>query len=281
MTGVDPSLDSPNANEPVSTTPETEALWRGILLGTDARYRDSYELLRRLPGSPRCYMCSAPFKGAGSIVARRMGRRPWAKNPHYCEMCFVVLENQHGGAEIDCTLLFADVRGSTALAETMRPQAFRTLLNRFYETAAAVLYEHDAMLDKFVGDEVVAIFIPALSGDRHAARAVAAANALLVATGHDDPGGPWLPIGAGIQTGVAYVGAVGDGPSTVLTALGDTVNVAARLASAAGAGEIVVSEDVARAADLGMDAGERRSLDLKGKSMRVPVVVLGARTKVA
>ena len=189
--------------------------------------------------------------------------------------------DQNGGAEIDCSLLFADVRGSTALAETMRPQAFKTLLNRFYETAAAVLYEHDAMLDKFVGDEVVAIFIPALSGDRHAARAVAAAKALLHATGHDDPGGPWLPIGAGIQTGIAYVGAVGDGPSTVLTALGDTVNVAARLASAAGAGEVVISEDVARAADLDMDAGERRSLDLKGKSASVAVVVLGAKATVA
>ena len=74
---------------------------------------------------------------------------------------------------------------------------------------------------------------------------------------------------------------MGDGPSTVLTALGDTVNVAARLASAAGAGEVVISEDVARAAGLDPDAGERRSLDLKGKSARVPVVVLGARTKVA
>ena len=133
MSGVDPSLDSqPQGQEP-SSTPDADALWRGILLGTDSRYRDSYELLRRLPGSPRCYMCSAPFKGAGSIVARRMGRKPWAKNPHYCQKCFVLMENQRGGAEIDCSLLFADVRGSTALAETMRPSDFMTLMNRFYE----------------------------------------------------------------------------------------------------------------------------------------------------
>ena len=274
MSGVDPSLDSQGPDQGPSSTPDADDLWRGILLGTDHRYRDSYALLRRLPGAPRCYFCSAPFKGPGAVVARRMGRKPWAKNPRYCETCFVLMENQHGGAEIDCSLLFADVRGSTALAETMRPAEFKTLLNRFYETAATVLYAHDAVLDKFVGDEVVAIFIPALSGERHASRAVAAAQALLRATGHGDPAGPWLPIGIGVHTGVAYVGAVGEGPSTAITALGDTVNVAARLASAAGKGEVVITSDVADAAQLEADAGERRDLELKGKSARVPVVVL-------
>jgi adenylate cyclase len=276
MSGVDPSLDSQQPDQSAASTLDADAMWRGILLGTDRRYRDGYELFRRLPGAPRCYLCSAPFKGPGSIVARRMGRKPWAKNPHYCETCFVMMESQQGGAEVDCSLLFADVRGSTALAETMRPAEFKTLLNRFYEKAAGVLYEHDAILDKFVGDEAVAIFIPALCGERHALRAVAAAQALLRATGHGDPAGPWLPIGIGVHTGLAYVGTVGDGPNTVITALGDTVNVAARLASAAGPGEVLVSDDVAKAAELDADAGERRDLELKGKSARVPVVVLGA-----
>ena len=209
-----------------------------------------------------------------------MGRRPWAKNPHYCSMCFQMMEHQHGGAEIDCTLLFADVRGSTALAETMRPTEFRAVLNRFYDAAAEVLHEHDAILDKFVGDEVVAIFIPALSGDRHAARAVMAGRALLRATGHGEPGGPWLPIGIGIHSGIAYVGAVGEGPSTTMTALGDTVNVAARLASAARAGELLVSDESARSAELEVGAAEHRDLELKGKSGRVPVVVLSATSTV-
>ena len=158
-------------------------MWRGILLGTDPRYRDSHAFLRKLPGSPRCYMCSAPFKGAGAVVARRMGRHPWAKNPHYCSACFDVLEQQHGGAEVECSLFFADIRGSTSLAENMSPTEFRRILNRFYDAAAKVLHEHEAILDKFVGDEAVAIFIPALSGDQHASRAVAAGRALLRATG--------------------------------------------------------------------------------------------------
>jgi adenylate cyclase len=280
MAGVDPSLSSePDPDAIPVTPPETEAIWRGILLGTDKRYRESYTFLRRLPGSPRCRFCSAPFKGPGAVVARRMGRRPWAKNPHYCETCFVLLENQHGGAEIDCSLLFADVRGSTTLAENMTATEFRRLLDRFYETAAHVLFEHEAILDKFVGDEVVAIFVPALTGELHAARAVAAAQALLKATGHGDPGGAWLPIGIGVHTGVAYVGAVGEAPSTVITALGDTVNVAARLASAAGPGELLLSLDAARSAQIEGDPGERRDLELKGKSERVPVLVLGATTR--
>jgi adenylate cyclase len=269
MAGTDPS---PAAN-PVP--PSADDIWRGVLLGTDPRYRDGKAFFTKLPGTPRCYMCSAPFKGPGSVVARRMGRKPWAKNPHYCSMCFVMMEENHGGAEINCTLLFADIRGSTAIAETMRPTEFRALLNRFYDAAAEVLHEHNAILDKFVGDEVVAIFIPALSGDQHPARAVMAGRALLRATGHGDPDGPWIPIGIGVHSGVAFVGSVGDGPSTTMTALGDTVNVAARLASAAGPGELLASHATADAADMDDASAEHRELELKGKSERTAVVVLG------
>lgn len=77
--------------------------------------------------------------------------------------------------------------------------------------AAEVLVQHDAVVDKFVGDDVVAIFIPALAGSRHAERAIGAARALLKATGTDHGRTPWLPLGVGIHTGAAYVGAVGDG----------------------------------------------------------------------
>jgi adenylate cyclase len=277
MAGVDPSLDpDQDLQRDAPEMPDADSIWRGILLGTDTRYRDNRVFMSRLPGNPRCYMCSAPFKGAGAVLARRMGHKPWSKNPHYCSACFSLLEQQHGGAEIDCSLLFADVRGSTALAEKMRPAEFRRLLDRFYDAAALVLNEQDAMLDKFVGDEVVAIFIPALSGEFHAARAVDAGRALLHATGHGEAGGPWLPIGVGVHTGIAFVGAVGEGPSSTFTALGDTVNVAARLASAAGPGELLVSADAARSAHLDAGTAELRDLELKGKSVRVPVMVLGA-----
>jgi adenylate cyclase len=108
------------------------------------------------------------------------------------------------------------------------------------------------------------MFMPLAAGERHAAQAVAAAEAILKGTGHSDPQGPWLPVGGGIHTGQAWVGAIGDEAHVEMTALGDVVNTAARLASVAGGGEILVSIDAARAAGLDMDL-PRTMLDLKGK----------------
>ena len=100
---------------------------------------------------------------------------------------------------------------------------------------------------------------------------MAAAQDLLRATGHDQPDGPWVPVGAGVHAGRAWFGIVGEGTHIELTAVGDAVNVAARLAAAAGAGEVLVSADAAAESDL--DPGlERRSLELKGKELPTDVV---------
>ena len=93
-------------------------------------------------------------------------------------------------------------------------------------------------------------------------------------TGHTNPNEPWLPVGVGIHTGVAFVGSVGSTDSFVdFTALGDAMNTAACIASKAGAGEILMSDAAFRAAHLENDA-EERSLELKGKSQPVAVRVL-------
>ena len=200
------------------------------------------------------------------MLMRWRGRAPWPKNPDYCGACFQLLDRYHGGAEIESSFLFADIRGSTTLAEGISPTAFRTLLDRFYDVAARVLVAHDGIVDKFVGDEVVGIFIPALAHDEHPARAIAAARALLDATGHADPGGPWLPMGVGVATGTAFVGSVGETHTAAMTALGDIVNVTARLASAAGPGEILVNDRAAERAGLETGSLELRRLELKGKT---------------
>ena len=137
--------------------------------------------------------------------------------------------------------------GSTTLAERMRPAEFRALMGRFYDEAFSVLIDFNAIVDKFVGDEVIGIFIPAYTGQEHARHALDAAHRLLEVTGHGHPDGPWIPIGIGVNSGIAFVGSVGQGPDTELTAMGDTVNVAARLASAAGPGEILVTLEAAQA----------------------------------
>jgi adenylate cyclase len=159
------------------------------------------------------------------------------------------------------------------MADAMSASDYHKLLDRFYTTASAVVFDHDGTVDKFVGDELVAMFFPLLTGERHAARGIEAAQALLRATGHADPAGPWVPIGAGVHTAMSWFGAVGEGPHVELTALGDAVNVTARLASAAGPGEILVTSDAARAAGLDPSLARRR-LELKGKQDATEVVTL-------
>jgi adenylate cyclase len=250
----------------------TEEQWRGILEGTAPGFAAGRGILRHLPSSPRCKLCLAPFSGLGGQMMRIVGRRPWAKNPKMCGLCFIQLENNHGGAEIDASLLFADIRGSTGLAETMGTERFRTLMDRFYHAVTEVLIEHDGIVDKFVGDEVVALFIPALTGADHAKRAIASAQGILAATGHGSPEGPWAPIGVGVHTGRTFVGTIGD-TVTDFTALGDPVNVTARLASEAAAGEILVTRAASGAAGATTAGLEHRSLTLRGRQEPLDVHV--------
>lgn len=151
---------------------------------------------------------------------------------------------------------------------------FTRLMNRFYDVTTRVLMKSDAWIDKLVGDEVIGLYLPFL-GERRARIAVETAQELLRVTGHADPGGPWLPVGAGVHTGRAYFGVVGSEQTVSdITALGDAVNVAARLASVARAGEILVSDAAYRAAGLDLGEHERRDVDLKGRTERVGVHVV-------
>ena len=241
----------------------------------NARTRRFRRIWSSLPGHPRCKLCTAPLGGAAGSALRLVGKGPWPGNPKYCRWCFKWLYTRRAGAEVECTLLFADIRGSTQLAEALSPRDFRNAMDRFYATAVSDLIEHDAYVDKFVGDEVMGIFIPAMTGSEHARQAIEAGLQLLRSTGHQTDA-PWAPIGIGVNTGVAYVGALGTDEHVEFTALGDAVNVAARLASAAGAGELLVARSAARAAGVAEAGLERRRLELKGKAEPTDVLVLNA-----
>lgn len=231
-------------------------------------------LMSMLPSSPRCKMCNAPFKGWGGFLMHLIGRDQSRYNPRFCEPCEHF--EQPGGAEVVLTMLFADVRGSTTLAERMSALKFSQLMNRFYNTATDVLVKTDAMVDQLIGDEVIGLYIPGMAGPEHPRRAIEASQNLLRLTGHDDPQGPWIPVGVGVHTGLAFVGVVGgtQGNPTDFTALGDNVNITARLASLAGPGEILVSDAAYAAAGLDFGDLECRTLDLKGKSESIGVHVL-------
>lgn len=248
--------------------PEEE--WQAFLTGDHPTLRRDRRLRALLPGEPRCKNCNSPFGAPGGWLMRLMGRGPWDKNPRFCTFCRTFI-NRLGvtGAEIELSFLFADVRGSTTMGQTLSPADFSALMSRFYRTATRILVRDDAIVDKFVGDEVVALFIPAMTGSDHAGPAVSAARELTEATAG------WLPVGIGVHTGVAFVGAVGSGGEvTDFTALGDAVNTTARLASAAAAGEILVTERAAKLSGLATDGLERRHLELRGRSEPVDVYVL-------
>ena len=244
-------------------------------LTSDRRARRLRRFWRTLPSAPRCKLCTSPFGPPIGPILRLVGKGRWPGNPAYCSGCFQYLYRHREGAEVDCSLLFADVRGSTRLAETMTANAYRALLDRFYAAVSEVLVNAEAVVDKFVGDEVVAIFIPALAGGGHALRAVDAARGILRATGHVDRE-PWIPVGVGVNTGRAYVGAVGTAEHVEFTALGDAVNVTARLASAAGPGEVLITESTLRSAGLTPNGLEHRRLELRGKSAPTDVFVVSA-----
>ncbi len=254
-----------------------EEFWRTYLTtGEFEKERRQRHLFRLLPGSPRCKNCYAPFQGTGSIIVKTFyGKEPSNLNPQLCNICEQFAQQFQGGAEIELSLLFADVRGSTTLAETMNPTQYSQLINRFYKTATKVMVNSDALIDKIIGDQVAGMYVPGFAGQEHARRAIDAAQNILHLTGHQDKDGPWIELGVGVHTGTAFVGSLGSEQGTTdITVLGDAANIAARLSTEAGVGEVLISEPAFTAADIQLGDLEKRTLNLKGRSEPMVVWVL-------
>ena len=260
MATSDPRADLPQHDA------DADVRWRAVLVG-DEKHAPGLARLRRifrhLPSDPRCKLCFAPYAAPFGPVVGRLGFGRWSKNPSLCGSCLRIMERAQGGAEVELSMLFADLRGSTQLAAGMSASAYSHLLNGFYRTAAEAVEDRGGSIDKYLGDGVFALFIPGFAGTDHAARAIEAARQILRNTGQPD-GSP-LPVGIGVHTGVAYVGVVGSsGDLTDFTALGDPVNITSRLSAVAAARELLVSD--AALAVSGLSNGEltRRVVELKG-----------------
>jgi adenylate cyclase len=258
-----------------SALPTPEEI-RSFFTGENPRLIQQRRTFRRFPSSPRCKLCEVPFGGVGGMVFRPMGFGR-SGNPALCSKCVTVLRKQGvSGVEIPVTLLFSDVRGSTAMGEEMRPTEFHDFLDHFYRLASDAIVRHDGLVDKIVGDEVIGLFFGGISGPDHAAAGVAAALELAerAADPSATPSGA-IPVGTAVHSGDAYVGATGPaGAVDDFTALGDAVNTSARLASAARAGEVIVSLAAAEAAHAGTDHLERRRVEIRGRTEPIEVVVM-------
>lgn len=243
-----------------------DARWRGILRG-ESPLALGQRLGRRafafVPASIRCKFCNAPFRGSYAGMFSRLGYTPSRKNPQICARC--IERAPEGGHEVPLSVLFADVRSYTTLAEQLSSVKTAALLHRFYQSASDALLSHDAVLGQIAGDEVMAIFVPGLAGSSYHRHAVDAGAALLRAMGYGSSE-RWLDVGVGICSGEEYVGNVGGGGFKDFTAIGDVTNTAARLQASAAGGEIVMCSATYAALGGAYPNAVRQNLKLKGKA---------------
>ena len=228
-------------------------------------------ILRVLPHDPRCKFCNAPFQGVGAMIVRVLfGKQRSALNPRYCNLCEIASREFPGGAEVEMSMLFIDIRGSTALSEKMSHTEFSQVINRFYAAETKVIVEEDGLVEKLAGDEVAAFWGAGFAGPDYIKRTINVAQKLLRVMVQQK-----IPVGIGVHAGTAYFGAMGTTEGlTDISAKGEEVNTAARLASKAAIGEIIVSEQALKKTDLDSSQLESRNLELKGISGLVTVRVM-------
>lgn len=254
---------------------ENEELWQQFLVEGNTFVGASRAIFRALPDDPRCMSCNSPFEGYGGRFTRLIGRGQSREDPRFCDSCLNYSREHPGGAHVDLAMLFADVRGSTPLAERVGDREFSSLIDRFFRVSAASLINSGALVDRLAGDEAIGFFVPGLAGPNYAARAIESARDILRATGHTDRDGPWIPVGAGVHFGNAFLGMVGSTKGVSdFTALGNDINVGARIASAAGSGELLASLEICRMAEVDSNGLEHRQLSLKGKQEPMQVAVI-------
>lgn len=254
--------------EPLSPA-DWESYWR---FSAQPSVRAFKWVLRAMPSSPRCGFCGAPFAGFGARMVRPLGYRPSRKNPNLCSTCVELAPP--GGITMEVGVLFADLRGFTFDSERRSPQETSAELRRFYAHAEKVFFP-EALIDKLIGDEVMALYVPPLvtratEGEiddalrRHIADVMLGhARQLLEQVGYGSADGPHFAVGMGLDFGDAFIGNIGDGAVQDFTAVGDVVNTAARLQAHAEAGEVVLSARLARLLPEPVGVPER--LALKGK----------------
>jgi adenylate cyclase len=239
--------------------------WETLLVKGYEPLKVSQRIFRRLPRDPRCKLCQNPFGGLGGKLIGIVGRRPSRKNPNVCQYCFDHLPP--GGIEIDIGVVFADVRASTALGEQSNATTFATRLNEFYAAATRIVIHNDGIVDKLIGDEVMGLFIQGVAGPQY--RRKAAIAALELASHVTE-----LPLGVAANAGIAFVGNVGSGSVLDFTALGDAVNVGARLQAHASPGEVVLAAPLYSLIEEQHPGGRPDRVTIRGRDEPVDIVVL-------
>ena len=179
-----------------------------------------------------------------------------------------------GGANQMITVLFADIRGFTAISENENPEKVVGLLNQYFTAMTEIIFEHGGTLDKYIGDGLMALFgAPTATPDdaRNALNAAVAMQKRLVTLKGElaEQGFDRIAIGIGLHTGVATIGYIGSERRSEYTAIGDTVNLASRLESNTIGGQILISEATALAAGNIFPMIKREPLTVKNRKQAV------------
>jgi adenylate cyclase len=213
------------------------------------------------------------LRGPLSIPYRMLGLRPSRMNPNTCTFCELAFTRimKARNITIDATVLFADLRGYTAASQSLASSEMNSTLDAFYDESAEAIWQHDGLLNKTIGDAVMAVFNFPIKQHDHAAQALRAARRMQrrwrerraeLVQGLD-VGDDSLCIGIGISSGNLSFGEFGQSHRD-LTAIGTVVNTAARAQSVARAGHILVTEAVRDRCGKDMVSGDGRKYELKG-----------------
>lgn len=184
-----------------------------------------------------------------------------------------------GGDKRRVAVMFTDIRGFTALSETMHPDAMARLLTEYFTEMVECVFRHDGTLDKFIGDSVMALWGAPIGAPDDCDRAMQAALEMIVELDRLNArwtreGRPTLQIGIGLNVGEVFAGNIGSDRRLEYTVIGDAVNVASRLCSAAKGGEILISEDFLRSLGSPPRSEPLPPMALKGKRQPLPVYVV-------
>ena len=251
------------------------ARWIAILRGESPLafpQRAGRRLFGLIPSASRCKFCNAPFRGRYAGMFQAIGYTPSRKNPQICARC--IERAPEGGAVVPVTVLFADVRGYTAMCESLPADEVAELVRRFYETSSAALLAQEGLLGQIAGDEIEGVFVPGLAGSSYRRKAVDAARSLVRAVRYMDSTTGCLEVGIGIASGEEFVGNVGGGGYKDFAAVGDVTNVAARLTSRAANGEIIVDAETYEAVAPAFPDATREVVTLKGKAEPIPAYLI-------
>jgi len=197
-------------------------------------------------------------------------------SPEVAEMVVANPDIRLGGVSQEVTVMFADIRDFTAMSENLEPARVVEILNEYFTRVTDVIFDNGGMLDKYIGDAVMAVFGAPISKGNDAKNAVNAAiqvERLLGELNRDAAarGWPELRVGIGINTGTAVAGNIGSPRRLDYTVVGDTVNTAQRLMANATGGQILISESTAARLGRSFDLERLPELKVKGRSEAVPV----------